>query len=107
MRFRNIALGVLQVGVRITVISAGNPKIRNLGHGFIVDLVGLEARDKYVLTLSVRRKSKVNYQSMVSKQKARKTCSCPTWLTIIHFDLRETHLLSLGLYIVRPVRSID
>jgi hypothetical protein len=39
--------------VRIAVISAGNPKIRNLGHRFIVDLVGLEARDKYVLTLNV------------------------------------------------------
>ena len=84
-----------QVGVRITVISAGNPKIRNLGHGFIVDLVGLEARDKYVLTLSVRRKSKVNYQSMVSKQKARKTCSCPTDLNV-PVDDRWFELVQVG-----------
>jgi hypothetical protein len=42
MRLRNVALGARQVGVRITIISASNSEIRNLGHGFIVNLVGFE-----------------------------------------------------------------
>jgi hypothetical protein len=73
MSLRNVILGVLQVGVRITVISASNSEIRNLGHGFIVNLVGFEPRNKYVLTLvfGVRRKSKVELESTVTQNRAQ------------------------------------
>jgi hypothetical protein len=60
MSLRNVTLGVRQVGVRVTIISASNSEIRNLGHGFIVNLVGFKPREKYVLTLAfgVQRKTK-------------------------------------------------